>query len=218
MNRTPLALALLAALSCARSGANTPAPSGATAAEITAADLRSRLFIIAHDSMMGRESGSEGDYKTQEYIASEFKRLGLEPAGENGTYFQTVPFRRIGIDPTSTLSAGGTPLTVFRDFIPFSAAAPPVTLNSAAVVYAGTLGDTAHLIPGDQGAGKIIVVDIPANVTGPLLTFLNRRYANALMRARVQLDLIAPEQVARLASGRPVMDTRSEERRVGKEC
>ncbi|HET7374961.1 MAG TPA: hypothetical protein VFJ20_16345, partial [Gemmatimonadaceae bacterium] len=64
---------------------------GATSADITEADLHHRLFLIADDSMMGRESGSEGDFKTAAYIASELKRLGLEPAGENGTYFQTVP-------------------------------------------------------------------------------------------------------------------------------
>jgi hypothetical protein len=42
--------------------------------------------------MMGRQPGEAGNYKAAEYVASEFRRLGLEPAGENGTYFQTVPF------------------------------------------------------------------------------------------------------------------------------
>src|SRR4030081_3362771 len=73
----------------------------ATSAAITEKDLRQRLYLIADDSMMGRESGSIGDYKTAEYVASEFRRLGLEPAGENGTYFQTVPFWTAAVDPTS---------------------------------------------------------------------------------------------------------------------
>ena len=63
-----LVLALLALAACAR--ASTIAPGGATSAEITEADLRHRLFLIADDSMMGRETGSEGAYKTTEYIAS----------------------------------------------------------------------------------------------------------------------------------------------------
>ncbi|HEU4786945.1 MAG TPA: hypothetical protein VFS57_06045, partial [Gemmatimonadaceae bacterium] len=37
---------------------------GATSADITEADLHHRLFLIADDSMMGRESGSEGDFQT----------------------------------------------------------------------------------------------------------------------------------------------------------
>jgi hypothetical protein len=75
----------------------------ATTADITTADLKHRLTIIADDSMMGRESGSKGDYMAAAYIASEFRRLGLEPAGEGGTYFQTVPFWRATVDPASRL-------------------------------------------------------------------------------------------------------------------
>ncbi len=69
-----------------------------TTSDITTKDLEYRLKIIADDSMMGRESGSKGDYTAAEYIASEFRRLGLEPAGEGGTYFQTVPFWKAAID------------------------------------------------------------------------------------------------------------------------
>src|ERR1700752_618355 len=58
---------------------------------ITAADLRQRLYLIAADSMMGRETGSEGAYKASAYVTSEFRRFGLEPAGDSGTYFQAVP-------------------------------------------------------------------------------------------------------------------------------
>ena len=47
----------------------TPAPSasaGGTVSAITPADLERRLFIIAHDSMMGRETGSEAIYVRQD--------------------------------------------------------------------------------------------------------------------------------------------------------
>src|SRR5256885_16941272 len=47
---------------------------------ITAADLRQRLYLIADDSMMGRETGSLGAFKASAYVASQFRRLGLEPA------------------------------------------------------------------------------------------------------------------------------------------
>jgi hypothetical protein len=40
--------------------------------------------------MMGREAGTIGNYKATAYIAAEVKRLGLEPAGDNGTYFQNI--------------------------------------------------------------------------------------------------------------------------------
>src|ERR1700752_4977145 len=69
-----------------------PGPAAGTEAAITEKDLQRRLYLIADDSTLGRETGSEGAFKTSTYIAAEFQRLGLEPAGDNGTYFQAVPF------------------------------------------------------------------------------------------------------------------------------
>jgi len=72
-----------------------------TVSEITANDLRTRLYQFADDSMMGRRIGELGNYKGTAYIASEFKRLGLKPAGDNGTYFQEMPYGPIGFDIAS---------------------------------------------------------------------------------------------------------------------
>jgi hypothetical protein len=65
--------------------------SDAATGAITARDLQIRLTAFAHDSMMGREGGTVWNVKATDYVATEFRKLGLEPAGENGTYFQTVP-------------------------------------------------------------------------------------------------------------------------------
>jgi len=43
--------------------------------------------------MMGRAPGDAGNLKTTAYIAAEFARLGLKPAGDNGTWFQNLPFQ-----------------------------------------------------------------------------------------------------------------------------
>ena len=61
-----------------------PAP---TAASITPRDLQIRLYQFADDSMQGRQVGRIGNYKGTTMIAAEVKRLGLVPAGDNGTYF-----------------------------------------------------------------------------------------------------------------------------------
>src|SRR5688572_9262593 len=81
----------------------------ATRPEITEADLRSRLFLFSADSMEGRILGSRGNVKGTDYIASELRRIGLEPAGENGSYFQTLPLVTRELDTTVALAAGGTP-------------------------------------------------------------------------------------------------------------
>ena len=44
-----------------------------TVADITANDLRTRLYQFSDDSMMGRRIGELGNYKGTAYIASEFK-------------------------------------------------------------------------------------------------------------------------------------------------
>ena len=68
------------------------------AGTITEADVARRVHIIAHDSMGGRDTPSRGLELTAQYIADEFKRLGLKPGGENGTYFQRYPIVSTQLD------------------------------------------------------------------------------------------------------------------------
>ena len=56
--------------------------------------------------MQGRDIGSRGDYQATGYIADVFHHLGLEPAGEHGTYFQDLPYGAF------TLQGGAPRLTV----------------------------------------------------------------------------------------------------------
>src|SRR5688572_26352646 len=97
MRRTPLAAFLLLAAAPLAAQANDPwagltRPNTLTASttrpEITEGDLRSRLFLFSADSMEGRILGSRGNVKGTDYIAAELRRIGLEPAGENGSFFQ----------------------------------------------------------------------------------------------------------------------------------
>lgn len=97
-----LALLSIAAPTLGRAQAGSPA---AAAATITAADVRRRIHIIAHDSMMGRDTPSPGLTKTAQYVANQFKRFGLKPGGDNGGWLQNYPIetRRILAD-RSTVS------------------------------------------------------------------------------------------------------------------
>src|SRR6478752_3927123 len=90
-----------------------------TTANITASDLMTRLYIFADDSMLGREAGTAGNVKGTDYIAAEARRIGLEPAGESGGFFQTVPMIIRAADSSSTLEVAGSRLALGRDFLPF---------------------------------------------------------------------------------------------------
>src|SRR6476620_11705620 len=108
-----------------------------TTAAISAADLMTRLYIFADDSMQGRETGTVGHLKSTAYIASELKRLGIQPGGDEGSYFQDVPMIRRAFDPASTISVGGTTLRGGADFIAASRGAIPA-VSGVVVVFGGT--------------------------------------------------------------------------------
>src|SRR2546423_856664 len=88
-----------------------------TSGPITAADLKTRLYIFADDSMQGRLLATAGNVKGVEYIANEVKRMGLEPMGDNGSYFQTVNLVERKFDPNTRLAVGATTFTPWTDFI-----------------------------------------------------------------------------------------------------
>ena len=64
----------------------------------------SYVEFLASDQLEGRNTGSEGHRKAAEYVASQFDRDGLRPAGERG-YIQSVKFRTLQLDESrSSLS------------------------------------------------------------------------------------------------------------------
>ncbi|MHB1224863.1 MAG: M28 family peptidase [Gemmatimonadaceae bacterium] len=130
-----------------------------TAAGITPQDLMTRLYIFADDSMQGREAGTIGNVKGTDYIAAEVKRLGLVPAGENGTYFQTLPFKTRALASDSRFVVAGSPLTLGTDWAATGTSSLKAT--DLQVVYAGTIGETS--IPESETAGKLVVLRVPAD-------------------------------------------------------
>ena len=169
--RSAGALAAVLALAAAPALAQAPrgelplkhAPQPTTPA-ITAADAMTRLYVLADDSMMGREAGTAGNVKGTDYLAREARRIGLEPAGENGTFFQTIPLRRKGVAPASALSVDGTALKLGTDFIAIPTIesvfefGDSLRAGGVQVVYGGRLG-TLDLIAPAQAAGKLVVFD-----------------------------------------------------------
>ncbi|MDQ8166015.1 MAG: M28 family peptidase [Gemmatimonadota bacterium] len=137
-----------------------------TVGEINVADLRTRLYIFADDSMQGRQFGREGNMKGTAYIAAELQRMGVEPAGDNGTYFQELPVVQRKFARSSTLSVNGKALRWVEDWI----AAPgprPREVNGVEAIFGGTAGDTANFISADQARGKLVLVrPAPAAAAG----------------------------------------------------
>ena len=58
---------------------------------------------LASDQMLGRKSGQKGGVLGEEYIASRLKEWGVEPGGENGTYFHHFRFNHVDLESGPSL-------------------------------------------------------------------------------------------------------------------
>ena len=89
-----------------------PAPATTETATISEADLGRRIQKLSSDEMEGRAPSTPGGRMASQYIADEMKTAGLQPMGENGTYFQSVELTATQVSPDSmmTVSQGGEPL------------------------------------------------------------------------------------------------------------
>ena len=131
-----------------------------TEAAITERDLMTRIYIFADDSMLGRQAGTEGNLKGAAYIERELQRLGLQPAGENGTYFQDVPIVRRSWDSTSTIVVDGTTLRIWSDFAPVYPRGVARALAGKQVIYGGEFGSST--LTAADVAGKVVLLSAPA--------------------------------------------------------
>jgi len=128
---------------------------GPTVAAITACDLMTRLYIYAADSMRGREAGTPDAIHATAYIEREVRRLGLRPAGDNGTFFQYMPVTARVASQSSSISAGGK---TFHPGADFSAAGGADRTATGDVVFGGTQGDTVNALSADDVRGKVVVM------------------------------------------------------------
>lgn len=71
--------------------AGLPQAAHAAAASIDAEKIRAHVRFLSLDLLEGRGPGTRGAELAAEYIATQFALAGVEPAGDNGTFFQKVP-------------------------------------------------------------------------------------------------------------------------------
>ncbi|EKE83853.1 M28 family metallopeptidase [Idiomarina xiamenensis] len=86
--------ALALAISLNACGEAAPTQQQKQAVEANPEAIRAHLEFLASDELKGRDTGSIGHEIAAKYIASEFKQMGLQPGGDNGTYFQRMPARK----------------------------------------------------------------------------------------------------------------------------
>ena len=87
--------------------------------EIREADLKRDLFAMASPAMRGREGGSVDELAASAWLAEQYRRIGLEPGGTDGSWYQWFNIVRTRVSLTnSDAMLDGRPLVVFKDIIP----------------------------------------------------------------------------------------------------
>jgi Zn-dependent M28 family amino/carboxypeptidase len=115
-----------AILACAQQSANQgptdsvpvvkdlPPAARAAAASIDPEKIRTHVRFLSLDLLEGRGPGTRGAELAAEYIATQLALDGLEPAGDNGSYFQKVPLLAVHTVEDKTklafVPAGGPPI------------------------------------------------------------------------------------------------------------
>ncbi|HXO62260.1 MAG TPA: M28 family metallopeptidase [Candidatus Acidoferrales bacterium] len=127
--------------------------------------IRADMRFLSDDALEGRGTGTRGYEIAAKYMATQFESLGLQPAGDNGSYFQSVPLRSAKPDEVKTTlvltrSGKDETLTFRKDYISHGDFVRPDSSVEAPVVFVGD-GVTApdHGYDDYQGVdakGKIV--------------------------------------------------------------
>ncbi len=105
--------------------------------------LRQHDKTLASDAFEGRAPGQPGGEKAAQYIAAAFKSADLEPAGDNGTYFQKVPLVGVKTDSAATkfslvtAGAASMDLTFGSDYVTNNQLHTPAADIDAPIVFVG---------------------------------------------------------------------------------
>ena len=104
MRRAVVALLALG-IGCAAPPRTVPTPAAPAPAigAATAEELRRDLYAFAHDSMHGRETGTEDAARAMRFLVDRLTRLGLEPAGDSG-FAQRVPMQKEVFGPETRIA------------------------------------------------------------------------------------------------------------------
>lgn len=159
LNRN-LILVSLMALSGSASYAQSIAPSHRP----SRMTMRADLSFLADDALRGRDTGSPAYEIAARYVAAQFARLGLEPAGDDGTFLQDVSLRRAQLEVESARVAVHRDGTVTelewkKDFLMSGDAGREEIAVTAPVVFVGH-----GVVAPDQGYDDYADVDVEGKI------------------------------------------------------
>ncbi|HEU5170918.1 MAG TPA: M28 family peptidase [Gemmatimonadales bacterium] len=110
-------------------------PAARVAQAVNADVFAAHLTLLADDALEGRGTGERGGETAAKYLAAQFARLGLEPAGDAGTYYHHIPL--VGRRFTSTLRLSADTLVPGEDFVAYLAGTDTMATARGEAVFVG---------------------------------------------------------------------------------
>jgi Zn-dependent M28 family amino/carboxypeptidase len=143
--------------------------------------IRAHVKFLSSDLLEGRGPGTRGDAIATHYLASQFEAMGLQPAGDNNTYFQNVSLLGLSYDASrSSVSFTGAdkpamgPLTYLEQFVGMDQTQNETGKLDSEIVFVGHGIDAPEYDWNDyrglEVRGKTLVMlvnDPPASTTEP---------------------------------------------------
>lgn len=152
-------------------------------------ELRADLFYLASDDMRGRRAGSADELRAAAWVAQQARKAGLKPAGEDSTYFQFFPIRRVRVADNSQLKVNDESLDLWKD----AWVTTPVQARvDAPVIWLNALADTAKY----NLKGKVIAMPLQAPNPLPAPGISLRGYRYTLSALRQQSNALKNQQAA----------------------
>lgn len=129
---------------------------------------RDHVTYLADPARGGRYSGSQGYLDAAQYVADQFKAIGLEPQGDGGTYFQRFPMPIVDLSATPELTRTGADAKSWKHRVDFTETVGGRSGNGAAeaqivVVGGGAKGNGHDDFAGVSARGRIALVTGPTS-------------------------------------------------------
>ena len=142
---------------------------------IREADLRRDVTNMAGPGMRGREGGTIDEMRASMWMAEQYRRIGLKPAGDDSSWFQWFDITRTRVSVTSSRARiGGQAMTLYEDVIPVNVV-PAETAGQ--VLWVPDAADTTIDVRGRIVATPLLT-PAPASIRANSYTFASR-YADA---------------------------------------
>jgi Zn-dependent M28 family amino/carboxypeptidase len=178
--------------------------------------IRATVKYLSDDSLEGRGTGQKGGDQAADWLGAQFKAYGLQPAGDNGNYFQNVGFYGVTTDQQKTTfafvpkSGPEMSLKFGDDFVASDQTHSEKSVVDAPIVYVGYGINAPEYkwddYKGTNVKGKVLLMlvnepasDDPNFFKGKALTYYGRwtyKFEEAARRGAVAVVLVHKTEMA----------------------